>query len=146
MAQPISATSFLKVLDRDLRAITRDRLELVERAAGVAQPPARDHRHIGPASGQRRRQHQRDAIAHAARGMLVEHRPVEIPAQHCPLSRIARVNCTRPADPSPRVQTAMAKALRLRVGHVARGQTFGEPDTARPRVGGRYRPSGGSLA
>ena len=56
-------------------AHARDRLQLVERAARVAQPAAA---HLGDphaAGGQQRRQHQRRLVADPAGGVLVGHRP-----------------------------------------------------------------------
>ena len=63
--------------------IAGDRVELVERAAGMAEPAAGDHRHDAAAGGDDRRQHQRDVVADAAGRMLVEHRPVGLrPVEH----------------------------------------------------------------
>ena len=47
-------------------------LEFIERAAGNAEPPAANHRHPDFVAGQQRREHERDLVADAARGMLVD--------------------------------------------------------------------------
>ena len=49
-----------------------DRLELVERAAGVAEAAARHHRHRDAARGDRRRERDRDLVADAAGRVLVD--------------------------------------------------------------------------
>ena len=66
------------------REVAGDRLELVERAAGVAEAAAGDHRHRAAARGDHRREQQRDLVADAAGRVLVERgagqpglRPVE---------------------------------------------------------------------
>ena len=66
-----------------LADIAGDRIHLVERAAGVAEAAARDHRHIGAAGCDDRRQHQRDIVADAAGRMLVGDRTGQIrPVEH----------------------------------------------------------------
>ena len=57
---------------------TGDRLEFVEGAAGVPEAAARHHRHRHAAGGDQRGEHNRDFVAHPARGMLVDppHREV----------------------------------------------------------------------
>src|SRR2546427_9435630 len=52
----------------------RSRLELVEGAAGVAQPAARHHRHGHAARRHERREHQRHLVADAAGRVLVDAR------------------------------------------------------------------------
>jgi hypothetical protein len=52
--------------------------QLVERAAGMAEPAPRDHRHRQPAGRRDRRQHQRDVVADPAGRMLVSDRPADI--------------------------------------------------------------------
>ena len=67
------------------RAVARNAFELVERAAGVSQAPARDHRHEAAAGGDDRREQQADLVAHTAGRMLVEHRTAEVragPVEH----------------------------------------------------------------
>ena len=58
-------------------APARNRLQLVERAAGVAEPAAGQLRHRGAAGRHQRRQRQRDLVADAARGVLVDRRSVD---------------------------------------------------------------------
>ena len=68
--------------------VAGDRVELVERPAGVAEAAAGDHRHRAAAGGDDRREHQRDLVADAAGRVLVEHGPVEVPlAARSPESR-----------------------------------------------------------
>ena len=55
-------------------AIAGDGAQLVERAAGVAQAPPRDHRH----------EHQAHLVADATGGMFVEDRTKPVPMQHRP--------------------------------------------------------------
>ena len=54
--------------------IAGDGIELVERAAGMAEAAARDHRHKGAAGGEHGGEHQADIVADAAGRMLVEDR------------------------------------------------------------------------
>ena len=61
-------------IGRRPRLVTRNRLELVERAAGVREPAADDHRDASPAGREHRPERERDEVADAAGGMLVEHR------------------------------------------------------------------------
>ena len=70
-----------------LRDIARDRIELVERAAGVAEAAARDHRHEGAAGGEHRREHERHVVADAAGRMLVEDRARQV--RRAPVERFA---------------------------------------------------------
>ncbi len=72
----------LEPLDVGPRVVAGDRVELVERAAGVAEAAAGDHRHRAAAGGDDRRQHQRHLVADPAGRVLVEHRPAEVPLQH----------------------------------------------------------------
>ncbi len=67
------------------RGVARDGVELVERAAGVPQAAARDHRYEAAAGSDHRTEQQRHYVAHAAGGMLVEHRARQVeraPVQH----------------------------------------------------------------
>ena len=82
MAAPARATVSAQALGVEIDPEPRDRLQLVERAAGMAEPAPRDHRHVDAAGRQRGREDEAHAVAHAAGGVLVEHRAVEIPAQH----------------------------------------------------------------
>jgi hypothetical protein len=69
--------------ERQVHAKTGDRLQLVERAAGVAEPAPGDHRHVDAARGRERREDQAGLVAHASRRVLVGLGPVEVvPAQH----------------------------------------------------------------
>ena len=61
-----------------LGAVTGDRIELVERPPGMAQAAPGDHRNPGATGRQRRRQQQRDVVADAAGGVLVERRAVQL--------------------------------------------------------------------
>ena len=63
------------------RLVAGDAVELVQRAAGVAEAAAGDHRHRRAAGGQDRGEDQRDLVADAAGRVLVQHRPVEVPLQ-----------------------------------------------------------------
>ena len=69
-------------LGRGHRLVARDAVELVQRAAGVAEAAAGDHRHRRAARRQHRREHQRHLVADAAGRVLVEHRLVEVPVEH----------------------------------------------------------------
>ena len=65
----------------------RNRREFVQCAAGMPQAAPRNHRHIRAASRDHRREHQRDHVAHAAGGVFVHHRTVQLqvfPFQHAP--------------------------------------------------------------
>jgi hypothetical protein len=57
---------------REARVVPGDRLELVERAARVPEPPPRDHRHGDATRGYERCQAQADFVAHSARRVLVD--------------------------------------------------------------------------
>ena len=67
-----AASDGLHFVDREIGAEAGNRLELVERAAGRAEAAAGDHRHLQVAAGQERREDQRDFVADAAGGMLVD--------------------------------------------------------------------------
>ena len=138
MAQPISATISWQILDRDLRAVARDRLELVERATRVAQATPRDHRHIGPrtppAQGRAGSETQSPPTPHRWNACREPGRRDPISTRR-PRSAIAFVSCTRPSRPRPRVQTAIGKGTCLTVGHLAGGETLGETRTAPASVG-----------
>ena len=78
------------------RPIAGNGIELVERAAGVAEAAPGDHRHEAAAGRDDRRQHQRDIVADAAGRMLVEHRPAAVrQSSTSPESRMASVSATR---------------------------------------------------
>ena len=58
------------------RVVAGDRLELVQRAARVAEAAAADHRHGAAAGRDQGREHERHLVPHPARRVLVEHRRV----------------------------------------------------------------------
>ena len=76
-AQPIRATCASRFGERQVGAKAGDGLELVERAAGVAEAAARHHRHGDAAARDQRREHERHLVAHAARRVLVDHGSAE---------------------------------------------------------------------
>ena len=61
------AQALAKTLDRQVRAVAGDRLELVQRAAGVPQRASAHHRDLQPAGGGHGGEHERDLVAHARR-------------------------------------------------------------------------------
>ena len=105
--------------DVGLRLVARDRRELVERAAGMAEPAAGDHRHEGAAGGHDRRQHQAHLVADAAARMLVDHRARQ--RQALPFEGHAGVASGRASAPPARPSSC-------------RGRT---PPWRRPRPGPR---------
>jgi hypothetical protein len=121
----------LQILDGDIRAIARDRLQLVERAARVAEAPARDHRHVGPAGGQRRRKQERGAIPHPACRMLVEDRPVEVPFQRVARGPHRVGQLDPPLGAEPARADGHGEGPGLAVGDLARGESLGEPEQLR---------------
>ena len=70
MTAPTSS-SWANISSLDSARATRDRLELVERAAGVAQAAAGQLGYGDPAGRDERRQRQRDLVADTAGGVLV---------------------------------------------------------------------------
>ena len=64
-----------------LRGVAGDGVELVERAAGVAEAAAGDHRDEGAAGGERRSEDEADVVADAAGRVLVDDRAGEVPFQ-----------------------------------------------------------------
>ena len=100
----------------------RDRLQLVERAAGVTEASSRELRHRGAARGDERAQHERHLVAHAARRMLVDGRA----SQRREVEPLAAVDHRlRPHAPARRVacpwkKIAMQQRRRLLVGDLAR--------------------------
>src|SRR5438874_8987629 len=88
------ATQFLHLRlrfgEREIGAKTGNRFELVERAAGVAQPASRHHRNGDAAGGDQGREHEGDFVADTAGRVLVDagrRPPIERKAlprrQHC---------------------------------------------------------------
>ena len=92
--------------------VAGDRLELVERAAGVAEAAAGDHRHRAAAGRDDRREQQADLVADAAGRVLVEAGPGRPASQSStsPESRIAPVSAIRSAAVMPRQTIAIASA------------------------------------
>ncbi len=77
MAQPASRSVASSVSRRRLHGVAGQRLQLVQRAAGVAQAAAADHRHHAAAGRDDGRQQQAHLVADATGGVLVEHRAVQ---------------------------------------------------------------------
>jgi hypothetical protein len=80
-----------------------DAAQLVERAAGVAEAAARDHRHQTAARGDHRSQDQADLVADAARRVLVEDGPARV----------------RPVEDRARARHGAGERRALRAGHAA---------------------------
>ena len=95
-----------------------DGLHLVERAAGVAEAPARELRHRGAARRDERAQGQRDLVADAARRVLVDRGPRRRPTGRAarPLSIMAAVQVASSRWSSPRNTMAISSAGGLLVG------------------------------
>ena len=112
--------------------IAGDRLQLVQRAAGMAQPPPRDHRHETAPRRQQRRKDQADRIPDAAGRMLVHDRAGQVPMQHMP--RIAhRPRQRHPARHAKATrQHRHRESPRLRVADRPVGQTLRDQRGAGP--------------
>ena len=85
IAQPASRSTRVSCCAARRDAVAGQALQLVERAAGVAEAAAADHRHHAAAGRDDRRQQQADLVAHAAGGVLVETGPCEAgtrPVEH----------------------------------------------------------------
>ena len=67
-----------RLRERERRLEAGNRLELVECAPRVSETAARHHRHGHAERRHQRRKHDRDLVAHTARGMLVDARLAEI--------------------------------------------------------------------
>ena len=67
--------------------VTGDRVKLVERASGMSEPAAGNHRHIDASCRQHRSQHQTDLVADSAGRMFVNDRRV----QFRPLQNVAGI-------------------------------------------------------
>ena len=101
----------LRLPQREAGAEAGNRLELVERAAGVAQPASRHHRDRHAARREHRRQQQRRLVSHAAGGVLVHQRPLEaVPVE--PVARVEHGLGQRVSSSGvrPRQSTAMRSA------------------------------------
>ena len=93
------------------RAEARDGLELVERAARVAEAAARHHRDRHAARGDERREAERDLVAHAAGRVLVDLAPRgSATGRHAPDASMASVRATVSASSMPRKKIAMSSA------------------------------------
>ena len=71
-----------KRLEVRLRDVARDRVHLVEGAAGVAEAASGDHRHEAAAGRDRGREHEADGVADAAGRVLVEDGAGQVPGEH----------------------------------------------------------------
>ena len=78
IAQPAARTAARRRSRSGWVVVTGDAVQLVQRAASMAQSAARDHRHIRAARRHDRRQHQAHLVADAAGRVLVENRTVQI--------------------------------------------------------------------
>jgi hypothetical protein len=72
IAQPVRRKGRFHFVQRQIHAEPGNRLELVERPAGMTQAAARHHRHRHTARRRERRQNQRRLVADAARAVLVD--------------------------------------------------------------------------
>ena len=82
MAQPTSRDDAAERVEVRLRDVAGDGVQLVERAAGVAEAASGDHRHEAAAGRDRGREHQADGVADAAGRVLVEHGAGQVPGEH----------------------------------------------------------------
>ena len=78
IAQPSFSICALRFGEREVGSEPGNRLELVERAAGVAERPTGHHRHGDAERRDERREHERDLVADAAGGVLVDARPRDV--------------------------------------------------------------------
>ena len=117
----------LHPLERYFGSVARDCFKLVERAARMAQPAARDHQYIGAAGGQSRRQGQRHAIAHTAGGMFVEHGPGTSHCNVLPLSRMAHVQGDAPSAVEGRAADPHGKGAGLSIADLATPKGLRKP-------------------
>ena len=73
--QTATGQHVLVLLEIEVDAKSGNRLELIERTAGMAQPPARDHRHRNAGRRGNGGQDQRRFVANTAGAMLVDFSP-----------------------------------------------------------------------
>ena len=108
--------------EREIGAEPGNRLELVERPAGVAQPAARHHRHGDAAARDHRREQERHLVADAAGRVLVDHGDRRSRRSGAGRPSRSSRRSARPARPAsrPRQNTAMSSASHLIVRHPAR--------------------------
>jgi hypothetical protein len=109
------------VLGRQIRPHAGDRLELVERAARVSEPAARELRHAEPQGRGQRGEHERDAVGDPPGGVLVDGRKV----RSGEAKGLARVHHRRREREGllvvePANQARHEERRRQRVGHVSR--------------------------
>ena len=133
-----------QLLDPGRRVVARHGVELVQRPARVAEPAAGDHRHGAAAGGDDRREHQRDLVADAAGGVLVEHGRGRGPSDHG--ARVAHRLGQR--DPLAGVHPAQEQRHRqradLRVGQPAVRDPVDEEGDLLAASAPRRRACGGS--
>ena len=102
-APTISSCSRISSLESAARQ-PGNRLELVERAAGVAESPTRELGHRRAARGHQRREDERDLVADAARGVLVDASVARVPSGRGvspdAIMRSVQVRSSRVADAS----------------------------------------------
>ena len=91
----------LVAVEVEVDAEAGDRLELVERAAGVAQPAARDHRHRHARRRGDRRQDQRGLVADAAGAVLVDLQARRSPTGRRPTPSASSRRSGRRSRPRP---------------------------------------------
>ena len=109
IAQPARPTAARRRSRPGVRVVARDRVELVERPAGVAEPAAGDHRHGAAAGGDDRGEHEADLVADAARRVLVEHRAVELR----PVQADAGVASSRASAPRARRRASRCRNIAM---------------------------------
>ena len=129
---------------RRARSVAGDRVELVERPAGVPEAAARDHRHQAAARGDDRREDQRDLVADAAGRVLVEHRAVESQRRTVPESRMPSVSVTRSASREVAEEDRHRERGDLAVGEAAVGDPLDEEARSPRRRACRRRACAGS--
>ena len=116
-----SSTCALDLAGRQVRPQPRDRLELVERSARVAEPAARQLGDRQPERRRERRERQRHAVGHPAGRVLVDRRAARSPRSGSvsPESTIARVRASVSSSSSPDAEAAMRNAAASVVGDLA---------------------------
>ena len=111
MQVPTSPTISREALGGNLRQEAGNRLELVERPAGVAEAAPAHHRHRDAARGDERREAEAHLVADAAGRVLVDLDPGHgREVEHAPEWSIASVSATVSASSRPRKKTAMRSA------------------------------------
>ena len=132
MAQPTSRTTLAEGRDVGLRDIARDGVELVERAAGMAEAAARDHRHEAAAGRDRRRERagsqcRRRRRSNACRG------PGRAGPRSAPRRNrvMARVSATRSGDRHAAEEHRHGEGRGLSLGDAAVGQPGDEDRRSR---------------